>query len=436
MKNTITKIRLIVVVLVFFQTTVSAQKMLSYQDAVALALAKNHDIILQKNNVAMADNLNTGGNSGMLPTVDATGTYNKSTRNIEQNLSSGLTINSNNVQSSELNGAINLNWTLFDGFGMFVRKRQLETNVQFNEQLLKQQVQTTIENLTSTYLNAVLKRQQIKFVNELISILENQKKIADAKYSAGITSKQDVLYVNIELNNQRAELIKRENEYRALRRQLVTLTGSDEGGFDTEESPEFMQRFAAEKSGVETNPQLQMANTSITSLLLKQKEFNAALYPKIDLFSSYTLSQNESQAGFLLLNRSLGLNYGARVSVPLFNGFVARTARKNVMLEYASSKTRYDQIKLALNTEFQQLTEENKMLEQLLKLQQSNEKDADENFFIANQRYEKGVISVIELKEAQRLLETTKYSILESQNTFYLNKVRMMALTGELVGGK
>jgi outer membrane protein len=297
-------------------------------------------------------------------------------------------------------------------------------------------VQQTVENLTADYLNAVQKRQQLKFINNLIGIIENQKKIADAKYSAGLASKQDVLYVNIELNNQKAERLKRENEYRVLKRQLITITGNlMDTNFDTDFEPTFMKNFATELNGVENNPGMKMAQTNVTSFLLRKKELNSYFFPKVDAIASYSLARSQAQAGLFLLNQSVGLSYGARVTIPLFNGFVAQQAKKNAIIDYANARLEFDKIKLAVSAEYQQLKDENAVLEGLLQLLESNEKDAEENFFIANQRYEKGVISIIELKEAQRLLETSKYNKLESQNAYFINKVRMMSLAGTLVGG-
>lgn len=410
------------------------QQVLSYQDAITQALSNNFDIVISKTNLEIASNLNTPGNAGMLPVIDAGGTYTKSTQNIEQNLSSGQTTNRSGVASSSMNAAVNLNWTVFDGLSMFMRKKQLVINQYINYLDLRRQVQATMEQVSVAYLDIVLKQQQLDFIQQLIDVLNNQKKIVDAKFKAGLASRQDVLYINIELNNQRAEQITQQNLLNQMKRNLLVLISSaGNTDFKVESDSAFMDKLTPKMQGVSANPQLMIAQKSIEATQIKRKEYIGYFFPKIDVFASYALNRSESQAGFLLLNQSLGFNYGASFSIPLFSGFRARKIYQNVLLENTLADLQFRKLQLQLKTDYEQLMMENTTVKALMDLQHDNSRDAEENYMIANQRYEKGVISIIELKEAQRLLETSKYAYLQSKYTYNTNFVRLKSLSGEFV---
>ena len=63
----------------------------------------------------------TPGNAGILPTIDLNAGYSWTLNNTQQFPSDGSAVVSNsNLHNSTLQAAINLNWTVFDGFKMFV----------------------------------------------------------------------------------------------------------------------------------------------------------------------------------------------------------------------------------------------------------------------------------------------------------------------------
>ena len=68
---------------------VSAQPLLTIEDAVSIALKNNYDILVARNDAETAKINNTAGNAGMLPTVAITGSDNYSLSNIDEKLPGG-----------------------------------------------------------------------------------------------------------------------------------------------------------------------------------------------------------------------------------------------------------------------------------------------------------------------------------------------------------
>ena len=114
----------ILIGLLLFSTTMFAQKTLTLDTAVAIALENNLNIKVARSDAEISSNNATLGNAGLLPTV-------------------GLGVNTNYAEyaSDELSssGNINFSYTLFNGFGgrytyklLNIQKEQGELMARFN----------------------------------------------------------------------------------------------------------------------------------------------------------------------------------------------------------------------------------------------------------------------------------------------------------------
>ena len=95
-----------------------AQGSLSLNDAIGLALKNNYSILISANDQTIGANNNTAGNAGMLPSVTATGGFNETVNDLEQNYTDGRVVDRKGVEVTSSNAGVLLDWTLFDGFRM------------------------------------------------------------------------------------------------------------------------------------------------------------------------------------------------------------------------------------------------------------------------------------------------------------------------------
>src|SRR5690606_8548515 len=120
---------------------IQAQERLSLQDAIAKALEYNFDIRIVKTAADQAAVNNTAGNAGMLPDLNASGSYGAGSANTHIEFADGRIQDVDNALSETISGGVLLNWTLFDGGRMFYRKRQLNELEEIGQVQLKAQVQ-------------------------------------------------------------------------------------------------------------------------------------------------------------------------------------------------------------------------------------------------------------------------------------------------------
>src|SRR5690554_7788131 len=130
------KFLLSLVVILSINKTTNAQQVLSLEEAVNIALQNNYDIRLQNQQLAISENNVSLGNAGILPNANATFNNSGSVLDSRQVRSDGSIQERTGAKNSNLNYGVGLNWTVFDGLGMFARYEQLKELEKLGEQYL------------------------------------------------------------------------------------------------------------------------------------------------------------------------------------------------------------------------------------------------------------------------------------------------------------
>ena len=110
----------------------------------------------------------------------------------KQKFTDGSEKQRNGIRSNNVNGGIQLNWTLFDGYKMFATRDKLGEFVQLGELNIKNQMVITIAAVINNYYNIVHQKQQQKAIEDQMSINEERVKLADRKLSVGLGAKPEL----------------------------------------------------------------------------------------------------------------------------------------------------------------------------------------------------------------------------------------------------
>jgi len=108
------------IILLFSFQFLTAQTVLSLEEAIKITLENNYSIQIVKKSAEISSNNISPGNAGMFPKVDLNGNNSSSNNDSKLKLATGLEIDKPGNISNSLAGRIELDWTLFDGFGMFI----------------------------------------------------------------------------------------------------------------------------------------------------------------------------------------------------------------------------------------------------------------------------------------------------------------------------
>lgn len=424
----------------------TAQDSLTLEQAIEAALKNNYDIQLTRNDSASYALDNSYSWAAFLPQLNGTAgtTWNRNNQRLKFTKRSGggdSSVTRDAVKTHNTQYSLALNWTLFDGLKMFATRNRLEELATLGELGVKNQVTNTVAAVINNYFNIVRQKQQLKAVEEQISINEERVKLADKKLSVGLGSKPELLQARVDLNAQKAAQLQALTLIAQLRDQLNQLIGFRQGASyqvsdsipvnTTLQFGELAQKFE------ETNPALLFAKKNIDIARIVVKERKAELFPTLSLNSAYNFTQNDNSVAVNInqpfYNQNKGFNYGLNLNIPILNGFNTKRLIKQAQLDVRYQQLAYDnqrsQVEVGLGNSFKNY----ELQKRLLELEQNNIELAKENVMIALERFRQGVSTFLELREAQISLQDAYNRLIAARYNTKLAETELLRLKGDLI---
>lgn len=391
--------------LMLFSLNAVAQPLLTVEDAVAEALKNNYDIKLADNNLKIDQQNVSLANAGLLPNLYGSLSQNNSIQNSTQVRTDGTQQQLNNAKNNSLSYGVNLGWTIFDGFTMFAKYDQLKTLQRQGETELKFAITTTVADVMETYYTLVQQQQMLKALDTAVVISKQRVTTAKNRFSIGKASKLEVLNVEVDLNTDQTNYLKQLQEFKntkTLLNQLLArdLTAdfkvSDEVPTDDKLNLPTLMDMAAKQ-----NPQIQLAliNKKVAELDLKQVK--GARYPQVGVTTGYIFSESESSLGFARSNKGNGFSYGLSARINLFNGFLQNRNEKIARLQIQNTQVLIEQQTQEINTQLLTAFQTYLTNLDLVKLEASNVRIAEQNLDITMEKYRIGTITTLEVRTAQ-----------------------------------
>lgn len=424
----------------FFRNA-GAQEMLTIEQAIGTALQNNYEIQLVKNDSASAALDNSYTYAAFLPRLNAGAgaTWNKN--NQRQNFADGTKREQNGVRSNNINSSLNLNWTLFDGLKMFVTRDKIEEYVHLAELGIKNQVINTVANVITTYYDIVRQKQQLKAIEELMFVKEDQVKLSQRKLEIGVGAKPDVLQGQVDYNAQKSNQLRQLTLISQLKQQLnQQMNVVPVAEYEVSDSiPLNMDMVLGDILPVveTTNPSLLIAKKNIDIAQLTLKERMAERFPTVSFNSAYNFSKTDNKTTVNpfspLFNQTQGFNYGFTTSIPILNNLNTRRQIKQAQLDIDYQEIVYKNRQSLISTSVINAFKDYEFQKKALELEESNLSLAKENVYIITERYRLGVSTFLELREAQRSLEDAYNRLITARFNTKVSETELLRLKGDLV---
>lgn len=436
------------VLTLLFGMQLKAQSPLTIEGAIASALKNNYDIILAKNDSAVAALDYEYRNAVFLPRINATVGTNWTNNNQKQKFTSGND-REGNVATDNINAAINLNWTLFDGGKMFVTRKKAEEYIRLGELEIKNQVINTIAQVVSTYYNIVREKQQLKAIEEQISISQTRVDLSKRKLEIGVGAKPELLQSQVDLNAQKAARLVELTRILQLKDQLnhvinPALLNNEANTFSTtfEVSDSIPINTLLSIDDIQTglvkgSPLLGLAQKNIEIAGLELKEIKADRFPIVQFNSAYNFVRTNNNIALNpalpIFNRNRGLNYGFTANIPILNYRNTNRLIRQAELNIGFQQALYDNQKSLLNLDVFTAYHNYELEKQSLDLEEDNILLARENVDIILQLYRLGSSTYLQLREAQKSLEDAYNRLIAARYNTKLAEIELLRLKGEIV---
>lgn len=411
-----------------------AQTPISLENAIKEALQNNLQIVIVKNEFAMASLNNSWENAGAYPTVQGNIVPSFSTTNLNQKLASGLDINRNNVQSNNFTSEVSANWNVLNGFKLYTTKAKLEELQNMGELSLVQKINTISYEVASAYTNAQRLIQQQKNLEEQISITKERIIVSQKKFDLGASGKTELLQAQIDLNSLLSSQAALSNEYKNALISLGLLLGRNPDQYpavlDTILHANLEPLETIKKKSIEQNPDLLMAKKQMIVLGLNQKELKAERLPNLNLRTAYGYNRSQSNGGFSLFNQSYGPSASLNVVIPIYSGGRIKNILDQLDLQIKNQQLTNEQLELENRTMIDQLYNEVISAQSRIELAKSNLKLAKENLDISIGKARLQSITSLELRQAQFSLIEIQTQLLEDTYIAKTGQIKLNMLSG------
>lgn len=418
--------------------TLSAQEFLTLEKCIGIGLECNYSIRIIQNEEAISSNNATAGNAGYLPTVDLSGGLSGSLYNYNYDYTDGTSGKDKNINSETANAGVNLNWTLFDGFGIQADYRKLKELEQMGKLNTRIAIEDLTANISAEYYHLIRQRIRLRNLRSAVTLSKERLRIVEERYIIGSMSKLDLQQARVDFNADSSQLLTQYETVNASNIRLNELMGLDSVNrrirvHDTIPLNTLLSQSALWQKTMTNNASLLAYQKDKTLSELDYKKIQSRNYPYLRLNTGYGYTANWYESGTTELQQRLGLNYGVTVGFTIFDGMNRRREQRNARIQIKNSELRVQEVELALKADLSNLWMAYQNNLSLWKLEKENLVVAQEYYEIAIERYKLGDLSGIELREAQNnLLEAGERQSIAEYNT-KLCEISLLQLSGEVL---
>ncbi|MCK9203696.1 MAG: TolC family protein [Saccharofermentanaceae bacterium] len=416
---------------------VSAQSLLSLEEAVKVGLSNNFGINIAKNTGRIAANNATPGNAGILPRIDVNAGYVRGLSDARVEVATGSELDKSNATSDLITGGIRLEWTLFDGLDMFITYDKLKKLNEIGDLNVKIEIENTLAKVIGAYYDIVRRENEVVIQQEQVDISKFRLELAQLRYETGSGSELEYLKAKIELNADVAGLENNQTIFLNAKTRLNELLSREiNTPFAVKDTilVSYILNYDSLRAGLnKSNRHLILAGLDKEVSLLDMKSARAQQWPTLDFITTYSYYRNETEANFINYNRNFGPTVGATATMKLFDGRNLNREYQNarVMAETSDLKMKQltNQLEAWLTMAYNSYSNEIEMIG----FEQENLLLARKNMDIARESYAVGSISSLQLREIQQDLMHANIRLISAQFRAKLSETELLLLSGKLL---
>ena len=428
----------IIIASLLFPALLSAQEVISLDDAFASALANNYQIKINQNSQEIAENSVSIGNAGLLPSVNVNGAVGGSVTNTDLEFAgNNPPVSVAGAQSVNSNAGATLNYVLFNGLSGQRTYQVLKINKLVADEQSRAAIEGTLLQVASAYYGLTQAIDQESIAKENVEISKTRYEREKVANELGTAIRTQLLTARVDLTADSSAFLSAELQRKTALRNLERLIGTSlDPNIKTEAIDLILNDWSIEQLQQEAIDN----NASLKNLELKAAlaEKNLQLswsnvFPTISLSGGYSYQNQQTGAGIVLSNTSTGWNGSLGLSYTLFNGFKNNTARQNQKVLLESSELQLEDQKLQLSTDIQNALDAYKQSMRVIAFEESNLEASELNLERNSELLKAGQITSTEFRDAQIAMINAEIRIVNAKISVKLNELEIMRLTGQIL---
>ncbi len=432
--------RLLIIALLLTGTITSAgaqtHERLTLEQAITRALEHNFDIRVAAVTAQQAEANNTIGNAGLLPNIDANGGVTIGSANTQIEFADGRIQERNGAQTISYNTGVTATYTVFAGGRAWLIKDQLEANEALAQTQVREQMQLVVSQVIQAYARAVWQHQQAIAIDTGLALAKTRMVLSQVKFETGASAKVDFLQARVDYNARQSDSLQQIALLNGAFADLNFLMGADP-----------YKTYVIDDS-LSLNPNLQPSDKErledinlsidIARRFADISNLNARIartfkYPTVTANLGYGYNRSISQAGFALFNRSFGPTAGIGITAPIFQGGNIRRQERVAALQAFRDELLYERQHTEIGRQYRTAWTDYEMAVAAYRLEQENITYAKENLDIQRARFQVGIATTLETREAENSYIQALVRLYTAAYNLKVNETRVLELESSLV---
>ncbi|MFM1931551.1 MAG: hypothetical protein RL226_854 [Bacteroidota bacterium] len=411
------------------------QTALTLEEAVARALANNFQIEVANLQTEIAANNNSWGQTSALPSISLNAAYTSNVNDQSQNPTAFIKAKliSNGIQAGGT-----LNWTLFDGFGMFATKRQLELLEEQSEGNASLVIENTVQGIVLAYYNALLQQEKLQVLSEVIQLSKDRLEYMEARKELGVATSFEILqFENSIIADSTNYLLQKLAYENSLRNLNLLMSEQQDTPWEliTEMAPP-AANYEFSTLWNEVKNLNQTMRNQMVNLLIAEQETRIAqsrMYPVVGFNAGITDTQSQFRAGELE-GEGITLNYFGNFTLNfnLYNGGKTRRALQNAQIREEMARISIDDIASKVQTELANTFYLYNAQKAIFAMTAEHVENQRKALDMAADRFNNGVISSFDYRASQLAYLNAAMQRVESLSNLLSTHTNLVRLSGGL----
>ena len=417
----------------------NGQDKLTVNDAVKLALENNLDIKISENQNEILKNNASFLNSGYLPRVSSRVGFNKSNQNIEIETPNNLSGKLDNMKSENSFSNVSIEYILFDNNGRkFNYKKSKELSNRSGLEV-KEVIENTLLQLYTVFYEVCRLSEEKDIVKSSLEISKSRLERNKIKFDFGQSTKLELLNAEVDVNTDSIRYLNAVKNLSNAKRDLNLVMNVDLNSdyiLDKEivyNSAENIINFYDNAS--KNNTKLKIYAKSVEISDFELKSIRSTYLPTVGLNGSYDWNESINDNPYAFFNKNIydGISGGINLRWDIFNQGKRITANKNAKVMLENSKIEKEKAYLMFQKELNNSYETYNNNLFILEVQEQSLNTSNNNFLRNLEKYDIGIVSSIEFRNAQLNLLNAKLSRNTARYEAKLSELYFLKISGKII---
>ncbi|NWF88227.1 MAG: TolC family protein [Ignavibacteriaceae bacterium] len=414
-------LKVLIFLLILVSTNfLSAQKELTLNEAIKIALNRNTTLLKSTNSLKSSESTVKSSIGNFLPRINANAGWNYSKT---ENEVGDVTIESENRSYS---AGVGSSWTLFDGLSNFATLSQSQNDLEAARYNLNRLKQDIVFQTISLYYDVINTMQLLKFKEDDVKWNQKNLETISERNRLGSVTLADVYAQQVRVGNAELEVIRTKNNLETSKSELLSFLG-----LDVLESYEFTDTlFSGEIEKVKNDLNLDYNNLSelVAKALENRLDYKGAELNLESAYDGLTIARSghlpsltnsisygvgSEKVKNMFDNRTLSI--GLSLNIPIFSGFSVESRSQFAEVQVENSKIELIELEREIKKSIQKTFLDLQAAEKGLKVSERNVLAAQENLKIESEKYSLGAGTLLNVLVANSEFTNAQTNYINAQ---------------------